>query len=119
MDRERGSLGQAVFRVVQTIDIETAIGFLFAQIGRVSGQERLRVQTEQARVVVGGRLVGIGDLNGDGSVNLNDLIVFARYFGTREGESGFDARFDLDGNGEVGFDDFLIFSRGFGQAEGK
>ncbi|MCZ6633332.1 MAG: dockerin type I domain-containing protein, partial [bacterium] len=119
VDRERGSLGQAVFRVVQTGDVETAIGFLSAQIGRVSGQERLRVQTEQARVVVGGRLVGIGDLNGDGSVNLGDLIVFARHFGTRQGESGFDARFDLDGNGEVGLDDFLIFVKGFGQAEGK
>ena len=36
-------------------------------------------------------------------------------FGSRQGDEGYEARFDLDGDGTIGFDDFLIFTNNFGK----
>ncbi|MCZ6633563.1 MAG: EF-hand domain-containing protein, partial [bacterium] len=57
---------------------------------------------------------GQADFDGDGAVNFQDFLQFARRFGKRAGESEFDAAFDLDGNGAVDFPDFLIFAQSFG-----
>ena len=54
------------------------------------------------------------DFNDDGEVNFADFLDFARKFGTRRGEDGYDARFDLDGDGAIGFSDFLIIAANFG-----
>ena len=55
------------------------------------------------------------DFNDDGSVGFADFVLFAQHFGLREGETGFDARFDLDEDGAVGFSDFVKFANAFGQ----
>ena len=75
-------------------------------LGHYAGQRALQV------VVKAG---GPGDFNGDGVVDFEDFLLFAQHFGTRAGDSGWDARFDLDGDGVVGFSDFLIFGGLFGQ----
>ena len=54
------------------------------------------------------------DFDGDGTVGFPDFLQFASQFGQRQGDAGFDARFDLDGDGTVGFNDFVIFARSFG-----
>ncbi len=56
------------------------------------------------------------DFNGDGTVDFGDFLLFARGFGARRGDQGYDARFDLDGNGEIGFTDFLKFATEFGKS---
>ena len=48
-------------------------------------------------------------------VDFNDFFLFADNFGFRQGEAGFDPRFDLDGDGEVGFNDFFLFADNFGR----
>ncbi len=55
------------------------------------------------------------DFDGDGTVGFSDFVRFASRFGERQGDAGFDARFDLDGDGQIGFSDFLIFARNFGK----
>ena len=56
------------------------------------------------------------DFDGDGTVGFSDLLMFAGSFGTGEGDSRFEARFDLNGDGSVGFADLLIFAGVFGTA---
>ena len=58
------------------------------------------------------------DFNGDGEVNFDDFILFARAFGTSSDDERFEPRYDLDGDGEVGFGDFIEFAEKFGQQVG-
>ncbi len=58
------------------------------------------------------------DFNGDGEVNFDDFILFARAFGTSSDDERFESRYDLDGDGEVGFGDFIEFAEKFGQQVG-
>ena len=58
------------------------------------------------------------DFNGDGEVDFDDFILFARAFGTSSNNEQFDPRYDLDGDGQVGFDDFIAFAEKFGQPIG-
>ena len=55
-----------------------------------------------------------GDFDNDGTVGFGDFVIFARAFGKRVNETGYDAKFDLDGDGLVGFSDFVIFAQQFG-----
>ncbi len=50
----------------------------------------------------------------DGQVDFADFVLFALGFGSTEGDSGFEARFDLDRDGAVSFSDFLLFVEAFG-----
>ncbi|MSS71435.1 MAG: hypothetical protein EXS64_08090 [Candidatus Latescibacteria bacterium] len=55
------------------------------------------------------------DFDGDGDVDFDDFFAFAAVFGKKQGEAGFDAKFDLRKNGTVDFDDFFIFADDFGK----
>jgi hypothetical protein len=57
----------------------------------------------------------VGDFNGDGQVAFSDFILFAGAFGTKPGESRYDAKFDLNENQDIGFKDFLIFAQNYGK----
>jgi acetyl esterase/lipase len=48
-----------------------------------------------------------GDSNGDGHVDVHDLLRFAGSFGKRTGDPGFLAYFDYNGDGRVDFGDLL------------
>ena len=54
------------------------------------------------------------DFNGNGVVDLSDFLMFAEHFGLRQGDEGYEARFDLDGDTEIGMGDFLFFVQNFG-----
>ena len=54
------------------------------------------------------------DFDGDGTVGFSDFLQFASRFGSGQGDTGFDAKYDLDGDGSVGLGDFLIFASAFG-----
>ena len=55
------------------------------------------------------------DFDGDGAVGLADFLLFAAQFGLRQGDAGYDARFDLDGDSTIGLGDFVIFANAFGR----
>ena len=50
-----------------------------------------------------------GDINGDGTVGVDDLLIMLSQWGSCSGCSG-----DLDGNGYVGVDDLLLLLSNFG-----
>ena len=56
------------------------------------------------------------DWDGDGEVGFGDFVKLAAKYGGRQGQAGYDPRFDLDSDGAVGFSDFLIFAGAFGQS---
>ena len=55
------------------------------------------------------------DFDGDGIVGIGDFLLFVAQFGLRQGDAGYDARFDLDGDGIIGISDFLLFVNDFGK----
>ncbi len=55
------------------------------------------------------------DFTGDGIVNFDDFVAFAKRFGAAEGAPNYDAKFDLDGDKKIGFGDFVIFAQNFGK----
>lgn len=46
-------------------------------------------------------------------MGFEDFVIFAKAFGTRAGDVGYDARFDLDGDRAVRFSDFIAFVQDF------
>ena len=55
------------------------------------------------------------DFNGNGIVDIQDFLLFVDVFGLKEGQEGYEARYDLDGNDVIAIPDFLIFVDSFGK----
>ena len=55
------------------------------------------------------------DYDSNGRVDFGDFVVFAKSFGRRPGQTGYNAGCDFDGSGKVDFSDFVGFARLFGQ----
>ncbi len=55
------------------------------------------------------------DFDGNGKVDFDDFFLFADAFGKKQGEAGFEAKFDLNKNGAVDLDDFFLFAEDFGK----
>jgi len=49
-----------------------------------------------------------GDTNGDGKVDLSDVLAVALAFGSRPGDPLWNPNLDIDGNGEVDLTDYLV-----------
>jgi hypothetical protein len=56
-----------------------------------------------------------GDLNGDFTVGLSDLVILAQSYGSRPGDSKWNINADIDGNGVVGLTDLVILALHYGQ----
>jgi hypothetical protein len=56
----------------------------------------------------------LGDLNGDGVVNVRDLVLVARHMGTHVGERRYAARFDLNHDGRINVLDLMTVIRRLG-----
>jgi hypothetical protein len=56
-----------------------------------------------------------GDLNGDFTVGLSDLVILARAYGSRPSNPNWNANGDIDGNGVVGLSDLVIMATHYGQ----
>ena len=54
------------------------------------------------------------DFDGDDFVGFSDLLIFARGFGSHQGDGGYNAVVDLNSDGEIGFIDLLLFAESFG-----
>ena len=90
-----------------------------------SGAETLQLQVEDPfgasasvsiRVVREAPLSSLpGDFDGDGNVGFTAYVLFAQNFGRKEGDTGYDARFDLVANGGIDFQDFVAFAKAFGE----
>lgn len=57
----------------------------------------------------------IGDINGDGKVDIKDVYAAGLAFGAKTGESRWDSKADLNGNGRVDLADLWVICDNFGQ----
>ena len=63
--------------------------------------------------VVSARLPG--DINGDGKVNLTDLVIFAKAYGSKPGDPNWNPAADILGHGEVDLADLVLLAEHYGQ----
>ncbi len=56
----------------------------------------------------------LGDLNGDGHVDVIDLLIFVDTFGKMLGDPGFNAEADFNCDGSIDVIDLLTFVANFG-----
>ena len=61
----------------------------------------------------------IGDFNGDGCVNHDDLDILMAAFGSQEGDPNWNPACDLNGDGVVNIRDYSIFRRHLGEGCGS
>jgi len=57
----------------------------------------------------------LGDLNGDGKVNIQDVTIVALAYGTKSGGPNWNALADLDNNGRINIIDMVMVAREFGK----
>ncbi len=69
-----------------------------------------------ARFIIAGTQFLAGDLNRDGRVDGEDLVVLALAFGSQRGDPRFVAAADLDGDGQVDGKDLAILAGNFGES---
>jgi len=56
-----------------------------------------------------------GDLNGDFQVQLTDLVILAKAYGSKPGSPNWNPNADIDDNGAVGLSDLVILAQHYGQ----
>ena len=54
-----------------------------------------------------------GDLNNDGAINMNDVIILASAFNSISGDPRFNAAYDLNGDGAISMADVMIIANNF------
>jgi Ca2+-binding EF-hand superfamily protein len=52
-----------------------------------------------------------GDVNDDGRVDLTDLVLIARHYGTVLGDPGYNYLYDLNGDGRIDLIDLAAVAR--------
>ena len=57
----------------------------------------------------------VGDINGDGKVDVKDVYAAGLAFGAKTGESRWDSKADLNGNGKVDLADVFVICEHFGE----
>lgn len=60
--------------------------------------------------------IPIGDITGDGAVNLTDLAILLAAFGLNQGDAGYVAAADLDGSNSIGLSDLALLLANFGSS---
>ena len=56
-----------------------------------------------------------GDINGDGNVNLQDLVLLANAYGSSIGNAKWNANADINGNLTVDLSDLVILAKNYGR----
>ena len=57
----------------------------------------------------------MGDVNGDGVVNMKDIALVARAFGSSSSSTNWNSAADLNGDGVVNMKDIALVARHFGE----
>ena len=95
-------------------DNQLLINYIVDELGGVVGQQ---YAAPAGRIIINDKpVVGfiMGDLNGDGRVNLSDLSIFRQDFG-KSGDNIQEPASDLNGDGRVNLTDLSIFRQNFGK----
>jgi len=101
-----------------TVNSESAAETGGSYLHTVSGEDEVTVEITDGTETISRSwsiVQGItGDYDGDLVVGFSDFLLFASAFGSVDGDTKYEARFDLVPNGRIDFEDFLAFVSHFG-----
>jgi hypothetical protein len=60
-------------------------------------------------------LARTADFNGDGRVNILDVLILANHFNLRANDPGWDAKIDLNDDGRIDICDDIILAENYGK----
>ena len=106
--------------LVGTVRFRTTDAFLETEI-RVAGVDLIRgdhpeAMTRSVSILLQAVAPPSPDFDSSGRVDFADFVLFARVFGSEEGEGKYEGRYDLNSDGGIGFADFVAFANSFGEA---
>ena len=107
-----GLVGTIRFRTTAAFS-GTSIRLARVQLGRNRQFETVEPNVRVELQV--GSVAPSSDFNGDGTVNVDDFLLFISKYGSSRGDGTYQAKYDLDSNGVIGVSDFLIFVNDFGK----
>ena len=58
-----------------------------------------------------------GDINGDGKVRIDDVLLAVQAFGSEQGDPHWNPLADMNGDGKIRIDDILAIAQNFGLGE--
>ena len=90
---------------VASVDVQVSLTYT----GGVSATTDLSFSLSVAGIVA--------DFNSDGEVDIVDLAALGVFWGTQEGQPGFEAKFDLDDDGVVAEGDLAVFVQNYGSTQ--
>jgi hypothetical protein len=59
----------------------------------------------------------VGDVNGDGYINIKDIVLVSAIFGTKKGDPQYQPNSDVNGDGYINIKDIVLVSANFGAAD--
>ncbi len=105
--------------LIGTIRFRTTDAFSNTEILLVRAQLDRDGQVESAvlnvRVALQVAVLPSPDFDGSGFVDLQDLLLFNKGFGSRVGQEHYEVKYDLNGDGAIGVEDYLIFIQSYGK----
>ena len=115
-----GSRAMVDSGLVGTVRFRTTDAFSETEI-RVAGVDLIRgdhpeAMTRSVSILLQAAAPPSPDFDSSGRVDFADFVLFARVFGSEEGEGKYEGRYDLNSDGGIGFADFVAFANSFGEA---
>ena len=107
-----GTLATITFKAIQMPEelTSTDLEFLDVTMLDVDGNE---IKYSPVKNGVYMAPTELGDLNQDRKINIQDLYIFGKAFGSYPAHSRWDARADIDGDGKVGIIDGVVIAKAF------
>ena len=104
-----GALSQSAFY--------SQLHIAFAELNYYNGNaEEIPYNVVQGTLKIDDPITIPGDLNNDGKVGLDDLVIFAKAYGSRPGDPNWNSNADIRGDGVVDLADLAILAKHYGQS---